>query len=129
MLHKDFIVCNWFFDFEEPFQRAISNHFDLGQKLRSPGSDSDIMSMNYAPSMFWGTQSFDSHQLALGKLGGDDESRRRARKYIDLVRAQRVGPVHVDESSNDGDWVQLWVADWSNFEVDPSSNQKEYSRS
>lgn len=46
------------------------------------------------------------------KLGGDDESRRRARKYIDLVRAQRVGPVHVDESSNDGDWVQLWVAGW-----------------
>ena len=70
------------------------------------------MSMNYAPSMFWGAQSFDPHQLAVCKLGGDDESRRRARKYIDLVRAQRVGPVHVDESSNDGDWVQLWLAGW-----------------
>ena len=34
---------------------------------------------------------------------GDDEVRARARKYIDLVRAQRIGPVHVDESHDDGD--------------------------
>ena len=34
---------------------------------------------------------------------GDSEARARARKYIDLVRAQRVGPVHVDESHDDGD--------------------------
>ncbi|CAK8986413.1 unnamed protein product [Durusdinium trenchii] len=28
------------------------------------------------------------------EIYGDDESRHRARKYIDLVRAQRIGPVH-----------------------------------
>lgn len=43
------------------------------------------------------------------EIYGDDESRRRARKYIDLVRAQRVGPVHVDESSNDGDMTLISV--------------------
>lgn len=40
----------------------------------------------------------------LSSAKGDDESRQKARKYIDLVRAQRVGPVHVDETHNDGDW-------------------------
>ncbi|OLP83760.1 hypothetical protein AK812_SmicGene35431 [Symbiodinium microadriaticum] len=35
--------------------------------------------------------------------GSDNEARARARKYIDLVRAQRVGPVHVDESHDDGE--------------------------
>ena len=43
-----------------------------------------------------------NHLLSSAK--GDDESRQKARKYIDLVRAQRVGPVHVDETHNDGDW-------------------------
>ncbi|CAK9077468.1 Hypothetical protein (Fragment) [Durusdinium trenchii] len=43
------------------------------------------------------------------EIYGDDESRHRARKYIDLVRAQRIGPVHVDESHNDGDLTLISV--------------------
>lgn len=43
------------------------------------------------------------------EIYGDDESRQKARKYIDLVRAQRVGPVHVDETHNDGDLTTVSV--------------------
>lgn len=40
--------------------------------------------------------------------GGNDE-RKRARKYIDLVRAQRNGPVHVSSSHDDGDLTLISV--------------------
>ncbi|CAE7941071.1 unnamed protein product, partial [Symbiodinium necroappetens] len=43
------------------------------------------------------------------EIYGDNEARARARKYIDLVRAQRVGPVHVDESHDDGDLTLIAV--------------------
>jgi len=43
------------------------------------------------------------------EIYGDSEARARARKYIDLVRAQRVGPVHVDESHDDGDLTLIAV--------------------
>merc|ERR1719329_720945 len=40
---------------------------------------------------------------------GSDEERRRARKYVELVRAQRVGPVNVDVSHDDGDLTMIAV--------------------
>jgi len=41
-------------------------------------------------------------------FGGDPE-RRKARKYVELVRAQRVGPVNVDEAHDDGDLTMIAV--------------------
>ena len=37
------------------------------------------------------------------KIEGTPEQRRRALKYCKCVMAQRVGPVRIDESSDDGD--------------------------
>eukprot|EP00929_Paragymnodinium_shiwhaense_P071803 TRINITY_DN36469_c0_g1_i1.p1 TRINITY_DN36469_c0_g1~~TRINITY_DN36469_c0_g1_i1.p1 ORF type:complete len:1844 (-),score=533.29 TRINITY_DN36469_c0_g1_i1:697-6228(-) len=42
-------------------------------------------------------------------VGGNAEAVRRARKYIDLVRAQRLGPVHVDNRHDDGDLTMMDV--------------------
>jgi len=43
------------------------------------------------------------------EIVGTEEERRRARKYIELVRAQRVGPVSVDESHDNGDLTMVVV--------------------
>ncbi|CAK0850392.1 unnamed protein product, partial [Prorocentrum cordatum] len=43
------------------------------------------------------------------EIFGTDEERRKARKYVELVRAQRVGPVNVDESHDDGDLTMIAV--------------------
>jgi len=43
------------------------------------------------------------------EIMGTDEERRRARKYLELVRAQRVGPVNVDETHDDGDLKMISV--------------------
>ena len=40
---------------------------------------------------------------------GTEEECRRARKCIELVRAQRVGPVHVDATHDDGDLTMVDV--------------------
>ena len=42
------------------------------------------------------------HSLTL-EIRGDDAARDRAKKYIECVMAQRVGPVTIDESSHDSD--------------------------
>ena len=42
------------------------------------------------------------HSLTL-EIRGDDAARGRAKKYIECVMAQRVGPVTIDESSHDSD--------------------------
>lgn len=43
------------------------------------------------------------------EIFGEDEARKRARKYVELVRAQRIGPVNVDESHDDGDLTMIAV--------------------
>ena len=40
-------------------------------------------------------------QESMVELTGTAEERRRARKYIDMIRVQRVGSVHIDESKHD----------------------------
>jgi len=43
------------------------------------------------------------------EIFGGDEERRKARKYVELVKAQRIGPVNVDESHDDGDLTMIAV--------------------
>lgn len=43
------------------------------------------------------------------EIFGSDLERKKARKYVELVRAQRVGPVNVDESHDDGDLTMIAV--------------------
>lgn len=43
------------------------------------------------------------------EISGPELARCKAKKYVDLVRAQRIGPVHVDESHDDGDLTLIDV--------------------
>lgn len=48
------------------------------------------------------------HSLTLEIRGTDDE-RKRAKKYVECVMAQRIGPVTIEENSDDDDLTVIMV--------------------
>lgn len=48
------------------------------------------------------------HSLTLEIRGSDDE-RKRAKKYVECVMAQRIGPVTIEENSDDDDLTVIMV--------------------
>ena len=48
------------------------------------------------------------HSLTL-EIRGTDEQRKKAKKYVECVMAQRVGPVQIDDNTGDDDLTVIMV--------------------